>query len=151
MTSSNFTLEDTLGYRLNRATILLRLELRSRFAQLGHNIAAEEWAILNRLWEQDGQSQNELARLTIKDKTTISRLLANMERKNLIRREAGKKDSRVKEIYLSPTGKKLKGQLIPVAVALLKECTTAISDQDLKLSMRTLQQIEKNLLAMSNE
>ena len=151
MPTNNFKLEDTLGYCLNRATILLRLELRSRFAQLGHKISAEEWAILNRLWEQDGLSQNEIARLTIKDKTTASRLLANMEKKYLIHRKTGKQDSRIKEIWLSTKGRQLKSKLIPVVLELLKDVTDSISEEDINITKHTLQDIERKLLSMSKD
>jgi len=53
---TNFNLENTLGYLINRCAIWLKQELTHRFKQAGYDITPEEWAIRNRLWEQDDMS-----------------------------------------------------------------------------------------------
>src|SRR5215475_10504303 len=107
---TEFDLENTIGYLINRCSILLKSELTHRFNQAGYDVTPEEWVILNRLWEQDGMSQNELARTTLKDKTTIVRFLDQMSKKQLIIRKNSSEDARVKEIYLTPAAHTLKNK-----------------------------------------
>jgi len=148
--ATDFNLENTLGYWLNRCTILLKSELTRRFQQAGYDVTPEEWVILNRLWEQDGLSQNELAERTIKDKTTITRFLNQMEKKKLVTRKASAEDARFKNIYLTSNGQKLKTILIPIAQEMLGQAAVGIGKSDLQIILDSLKQIEANLLTIEN-
>jgi len=148
--NADFNLENTLGYLINRCAILLKQELTHRFNQAGYDITPEEWAILNRLWEQDGMSQNELAERTVKDKTTITRFLIQMEKKKLITRPASKIDGRSKNVFLTPNGQNLKPILINITKGLLADAGLGLSVQDLQTTFATLQTIENNLLSIEN-
>ncbi|EMJ95490.1 MarR family winged helix-turn-helix transcriptional regulator [Leptospira alstonii] len=140
-----FQIENTLGYRINRCGIVIKQELRRRFNKRGYSITPEEWIILNRLWETDGLTQNEISQKTIKDKTTVTRFLSKMEEDGLIRRKSSNQDRRVNHIQLSTKGKKLKDQLIPIAQELLEAATEKISPERLLVTIETLKQIELNL------
>lgn len=143
-----FNLENTLGYRINRCAILLKSELTHRFKQAGYDITPEEWAILNRLWEQDGMSQNELAERTVKDKTTITRFLNQMETKGLVTRRFSKEDGRSKNIYLTANAQKLKPILIEITQGMLSQVASGLSMQDIQITLNSLGKIENNLLNM---
>jgi DNA-binding MarR family transcriptional regulator len=146
----NFELENTLGYLINRCAISLKSELTLRFKQAGYDVTPEEWAILNRLWEQDGMSQNELAERTIKDKTTITRFLNQMERKGLVTRKPSQEDARFKNVYLTPNAQKLKPILIEITQGMLSGAAAGLSAQDIQTTLETLRRIENNLLNMES-
>jgi DNA-binding MarR family transcriptional regulator len=145
-----FNIENTLGYWINRCAILLKNELTHRFKQAGHDVTPEEWVILNRLWEQDGLSQNELADRTIKDKTTVTRFLNNMEAKGLVIRKPNKEDGRFKKIHLTSTAQKLRPVLIKIAQGMLTEVSSNLSEANLHEVLTLLEKIEKNLLAIES-
>ncbi|WP_418792586.1 MarR family transcriptional regulator [Phosphitispora sp. TUW77] len=44
-------------------------------------MTSKQWAVLNRLWVQDGISPKELAELTSKDRPTTVRILSKLENK----------------------------------------------------------------------
>jgi DNA-binding MarR family transcriptional regulator len=144
--TTDFNLENTLGYLINRCAIMLKHELTRRFQEAGHEITPEEWAILNRLWEQDGMSQNELAERTVKDKTTITRFLSQMEKKGLIARHSSHTDGRAKNVHLTPKGQQLKPILINIAKCLLSEAATDLPNDDLQVTFGTLRKMESNLV-----
>jgi DNA-binding MarR family transcriptional regulator len=146
----NFELENTLGYLINRCAISLKSELTLRFKQAGYDVTPEEWAILNRLWEQDGMSQNELAERTIKDKTTITRFLNQMEMKGLVTRKPSQEDGRFKNVYLTPNAQKLKPILIEITQGMLSGAAAGLSAQDIQTTLETLRRIENNLLNMES-
>jgi DNA-binding MarR family transcriptional regulator len=143
---TEFNLENTLGYLINRCAIMLKNQLTHRFNQAGYEITPEEWAILNRLWEQDGMSQNELAERTIKDKTTITRFLHQMENKGLTVRRSSQTDGRAKNVYLTSKGQQLKPILIQITKGLLNEVATDLSDNDLQITFSTLRKMENSLV-----
>jgi len=148
--ATEFILEDTLGYWINRCTILLRSELTRRFQRAGHDVTPEEWVILNRLWEQNGLSQNELAERTIKDKTTITRFLNQMEKKGLVTRKSRREDARFKNIFLTAKAQELKTTLIPIAQQMLGQVAAGVSQNELKIVLGFLKQVEANLLNIEN-
>jgi len=135
---------------INRCAILLKQELTHRFKQAGYDITPEEWAILNRLWAKDGMSQNDLAERTVKDKTTITRFLVQMEKKGLIKRNSSKTDGRAKNVHITSKGQQLKPVLISIAMGLLAKAGTGISQQDFQITFNSLETIEKNLLSIEN-
>ncbi|EQA53246.1 winged helix DNA-binding domain protein [Leptospira kmetyi serovar Malaysia str. Bejo-Iso9] len=134
-----------MGYRVNRCGIAMRQDLRRRFNEQGHSITPEEWIILNRLWENDGLTQNEISQKTIKDKTTVTRFLSKMEEDGLIQRKSSKEDKRVNHVHLTAKGKKLKELLIPIAKELMSNAAEGISHEHLRITLETLKQIETNL------
>lgn len=123
----------------------MRQDLRRRFNEQGHSITPEEWIILNRLWENDGLTQNEISQKTIKDKTTVTRFLSKMEEDGLIQRKSSKEDKRVNHVHLTAKGKKLKELLIPIAKELMSNAAEGISHEHLRITLETLKQIETNL------
>ena len=141
-----FNLDTSIGYLLNRCTILLRIEVAKQFKAHGHDITPEEWVVLNRLWQKDGQSQNMVARSTIKDKTTVVRLIDRMQKKGLVVRRSSAEDGRVREIYLTQNGKLLKGKLIPIAKQVLEQGVAGIEAPDLETTLLVLGKFEQNLL-----
>jgi DNA-binding MarR family transcriptional regulator len=141
-----FNLENTFGYRINRCSILMRQELRSRFSAAGHDITPEKWVILSRLWEKEGLTQNELSQKTIKDKTTITRFLVEMERDGLISRKPAPQDRRNNLIHLTPAARKLKAVLIPIVVELMRDAAVSIPPQAMATTIEVLGLIERNLL-----
>jgi len=143
-----FDLENTVGYLVNRCAILLKNELTHRFNQAGYDITPEEWVILNRLWEQDGMSQNELAERTIKDKTTITRFLNQMEAKGLVTRRSSQVDGRYKNIYLTTSGRESKPDLIKIAHEMLFEAAIGLSNEDIQTTLNSLKRIENNVLSI---
>ena len=144
--TTEFNLENTLGYLINRCAIMLKNDLTRRFHQAGYEITPEEWAILNRLWERDGMSQNELAERTVKDKTTITRFLNQMENKGLIKRHSSQTDGRSKNVQLTAEGQQLEPVLIQIAMGLLTEAATGLSATDIQITFSTLEKLENNLV-----
>lgn len=141
----NFLIENTLGYKINRAAIVMKLELQERFRAAGFKITPEEWVILNRLWESDGMNQNEISQKTLKDKTTVTRFLNDMESDGLIKRVVAKSDRRNRLIFLTDRGKKLKEKLVQIAKSLLVDSCMGANKEDIAVTMGILARIEQNL------
>ena len=97
----------SLEHNAVRLGHLMRQEMQACIADL--NITPEQWQALiylNSYDAEDGLTQNELAELTLKDKTTISRLVDNMERHELLTRTEGL-DRRSYRLHLSGRGRQL--------------------------------------------
>jgi DNA-binding MarR family transcriptional regulator len=142
---TKFSLDDSYGYLINLAAQHLKYELHQTFQAKGYDITPEQWAVLNRLWEEDGLSQVELAERTFKDKPGTTRILNLLEKKGVVVRRSDENDRRVLRVFLTKTGKDLKDKLIPCAQEVLTKSGRNLSNEDVAKFKRTLNQILSNL------
>jgi DNA-binding MarR family transcriptional regulator len=142
---TDFNLNDSYGYLINLAAQRLKYELHQTFQANGYDINPEQWAVLNRLWEQDGLSQVELAERTFKDKPGTTRILSLLEKKGVVFRRRDTEDGRVMHVFLTKEGNDLKEKLIPCAEAVLAKSGHDLTKEDVTQFKRTLKKILDNL------
>lgn len=140
-----FSLDHSIGFVTNRTAVRLQGELEKAFAAHGYEITAPQWMVLNRLWEEDGLSQNEIANRTFKDKTNITRILALLARHQLIVRERSETDHRVLHIHLTAAGKALCEQLVPLANEVLVRAQQGMEAEQVRTLIGLLKQVYDNL------
>jgi len=146
-----FDFERIIIFWINRLSSLTRKELQKRFAAHGENVTPEEWTLLMQLWKRDDQSPGELADSTIRDRTTMTRLLDGMLRKELICREPSAKDRRKIRVWLSPLGKQMEDRLVPIGRGLIVDALAGIPEADVETAIRTLRKMQDNLLGSEEE
>jgi DNA-binding MarR family transcriptional regulator len=141
-----FDFERAIAFWINRVGFLIRKELRRRFLEKDLDITPEEWAVLMQLWQRDGQASGELADKTIRDRTTVTRLLDGMVRKGLVQREPDNADRRLVRIHLSRNGQRLEHDLVPIAQELIRDMVVGIPESDVETAIGTLRRMQENLL-----
>ena len=114
------------------------------FRQNGLDITPEQWTVLLYLWEKDGVAQQELCNATFKDKPSMTRLIDNMERQQLVVRMSDRKDRRTNKIHLTATGKNLEEKARFIANKTLKEALHGLTLEELKVSQEVLRKIFHN-------
>jgi DNA-binding MarR family transcriptional regulator len=142
---SDFKLDDSYGYLINLAAQRLKYELHQVFQARGYDITPEQWAVLNRLWEQDGLSQVELAERTFKDKPGTTRILNLLEQKGIVLRRRDAEDGRVMHVFLTKAGKDLKEKLIPCAEEVLVKSGQNLTKEEVLQFKQILRKILANL------
>ena len=140
------TPEKQIQHWVNRFSFVLRRDLQDRFRQNGIKMGAEEWAVLLLLWQEDGQTPGALAQRSVKDQTTLTRLLDGMVRKGLVNRTPDAKDRRRVRVNLTAKGQGMQATLVPLAAGLIEQSQRGISTDDLQTTRRVLQQMTDNLL-----
>lgn len=151
MIPAGLKIDKALGFVVNRTAYILYKRLAARFGKRHVEVTPAEWALLNRLWERDGQHPGELAESTIRDRTTTTRILDSMEKKGLIVRKLDRQDRRLMLVSMTSKGRKLETVLPPIAQEVLQEATAGISQRDLEVTFRTLRRIQDNLVAEESE
>jgi DNA-binding MarR family transcriptional regulator len=137
---NSFKFEDSVGFFVNRAAIRLKNELWKAFKSSGFDITPEQWAVLNCLWEKDGQTQTEIADRIIKDKTNLTRMLDVMEREGLVERRPHETDRRSYRISLTTKGKGLKRKLVPIAARINEASVRGLSKNE-RATLRLLMNV----------
>ncbi len=93
-------LNDALGFNIYRVALLFRKELIHALA--AYQMTPEQWQVMRALWSTTERlNQNDVAHLTLKDKHSVSRMLARLERDGWIVRQPDPSDARVS--LIAPT------------------------------------------------
>lgn len=140
-----YNFNDSIGFIIVKAGRLIENRLRLNFEKANIKITPQQWSVLTHLWNTDGISQQNLADAFSKDKTSMTRLLNNMEKNELIIRKQDVIDKRNKKIFLTNYSKLLKKDTIKIAEKTLMETLVGIETKDLKLGKKVLKLINKNL------
>lgn len=128
-----------------KATVAISRRLLKNFREAGIEVTIEQWSILYQLWKQDGISQQQLSDATFRDKPSITRLVDNMEKNNLVKRVGDKSDRRIKLVRLTKDGKKLEEESMAVANKTLNEALCGVSKSNIETAREVLQVVYDNL------
>jgi DNA-binding MarR family transcriptional regulator len=75
-----------------------------------------EWRVLASLQENDGQTINHLAHQTVTERTYLSKIIAGMAQRKLVRRAPDDKDKRTVRIFLTDNGRTQFTALRPIVL-----------------------------------
>jgi DNA-binding MarR family transcriptional regulator len=140
-----YNFSDSFGFILVKTGRLIENKLKTNFEKEKIEITPQQWSVLTYLWNDDGIPQQKIADSFSKDKTSMTRLLNNMEKNDLIRREVDLGDKRSKRIFLTNKSKSIKSDSIKIAEKTLIDALEGIDHSQLKLSKKVLKKINQNL------
>lgn len=132
---------DSLGFLTWKVSRLCTNDLAARFSEAGIEVTVEQWRALIPLYKVDGLTQGNLCELLSQEKTGVSRLVAALEKRGLVKRECCEDDRRVKHIYITDGGRDLVDASVELAVASREEQVEHIDPDDLEVCRRVLWQI----------
>ena len=136
--------ENSIGPWLGKTVKVLEYYLQERFNNHNLDLTKEQMIVLKRLHDNDGLSQNELAFLTLRNKSSLTRLLSKMERKQYIFRKQCKEDKRINHVFLAETGKKVFQKSKPAIREMIDTMEQNISDSEKQQIIKTLKKIQQN-------
>ena len=122
-----------------------------KFVQNSHNsgldISMDQWIVLGPIWDNDGVSHKEISEYCLKDKTSVTKIIDTLEKKNLVVRVSDQLDHRVKRVVLSNKGKELFLQAIPIMELTRDQLREGITEQDIESLRSVLTKIYNNLVS----
>lgn len=133
--------DSSIAYLVGRTSRAMIKRLGKKFSDGHFDVSYEQWSILVHLYRKDGQTQQELARLAIKDKAAVTRLINVLEKKNMVVRVPDRYDKRSRLVYLTHKAKDFKPHLIELVKELLKEAEQGISQDEMTQCRQTLNKI----------
>ena len=126
------------------ATAIAR-RMQKNFRNSGVEITTEQWSILYHLWKEDGINQQQLCERTFRDKPSITRLIDNLVKLDLVARKSNKDDKRVNFIFLTAAGKALQDQTVEIANQTMDEALINITKVEIETVKNVLQKVYDNL------
>jgi DNA-binding MarR family transcriptional regulator len=137
-------LEKSLGPWIGKTSKIVDYYLHEAFQQHGLDVSKEQMIVLKKLHHEDGLNQNELAHLTWRDKSSLARLLAKMERKGYITRKQHNLDKRVNLVYLTESGREVFQNTRPIIQKVIDIMQKDINKADIKRMIEILKRIQYN-------
>ncbi|OZB96055.1 hypothetical protein CJP46_09015 [Paenibacillus sp. XY044] len=139
----------TIGFRYGN----MSRRMSSIFAGLlkPYGITPEQWTVLYQVHLQEGINQKELALRSGKDQPSITRILDVLDKKELIQRKPDPADRRAYLIFATPAVQELMKETIPMELKLNDELIAGVTDEQLEILSRIMDQINKNIDRISME
>jgi DNA-binding MarR family transcriptional regulator len=103
------------------------------------------WRILALLQENNGISITQLSQESLIERTLLSRILSDLERKGYVRKAPDKRDKRYTAVYLEPRGYQAFEEILPIARRQIERAVAGLSAKDLEKLQEILRHITDNL------
>jgi DNA-binding MarR family transcriptional regulator len=145
MPNNQFKKGELYSFITGKAVTAIARNLQKKFNGAGMGVTIEQWSVLYHLWKEDGKSQQELCNATFRDKPSITRLVDNLEKLQLVKRVASGDDRRINLIYLTKQAQKLQEETMALAEATLNEALEGVPADKIEVCKEVLQIVYDNL------
>lgn len=140
-------LDKTLAPWLGKTMKMIDNHIQDMFHELNVSLTKTQWVLLKKLHEKDGVPQQELAYLTGRDKTSLTRLINTMEKKGLVARIPSKTDKRINHIFLTKKGIQLYDETLPIIENFVESLQENISEEEIQSTIKVIQKVQENLMS----
>jgi DNA-binding MarR family transcriptional regulator len=141
--ADDFNTGNSVGYLVKQAHNLLRPRLEAAFEE--DEITFSQWCALVCLRDRVARNSAELSRALNYDSGSLTRLIDNLEERDLLRRKRHATDRRVQELALTASGRAMAHALAPRVMGLLNESLTGFSRRDADHLLALLRRFVTNL------
>ncbi|MFC2176364.1 MarR family winged helix-turn-helix transcriptional regulator [Bacteroidota bacterium] len=126
------------------------LFIASQLSEKGINLTRQQVILMKILFHDGPLPQNDLAFLTDRDKTSLTRLLSTMEKKNLVARITSPEDKRVNVVHLTKNGEKVLNETAPVLLNVIMKMQEGISQKEQDTVIGVMKTIQDNIEKQCN-
>ena len=133
------------GVYVNILNCKLKKHLAEVFKKNGVNLTAEQYLVMDTLWNEGTLTQQAIAFIIQKDKNSVTQFIDNLEKKGLVTRSVSKEDRRVNNIVVTPEGMALKDSTKQLAIETMEKALEGISEQDVLTFVDVLKKVCANI------
>lgn len=141
----SFHLRDSVGYLVKRSQRLMQERIEGLFEQQGFTL--QQWAVLMYVRDRLAVNVGDICRDLYYDSGAMTRLVDQLEARNLVERRRSAEDRRVVELSLTAAGAEMLDELIPTACDALNTALDGFSRAEVK----TLQSMLRRLIGRLEE
>jgi DNA-binding MarR family transcriptional regulator len=139
------SIEDNIIYLIGEIARLSHKRVTAIFTENNYDVTVEQFGVLALLWYQEGINQQSVANGLNRDKTTITRIVENMIKKNLIVKIPDQLDKRNKLIFLTEKGRSLQKDMIGSTGKVYMDAINNLSEKEIRTVTTVLQKMKTNL------
>ena len=134
-------IEESLGCITNHAAMAARHFLTRQLELNGIDMTIEQFKVMVFLWKEGPSTQQTIADFIGKDKTSITRLIAGLEKRSLIQRATACQDKRCNHVTLTAQGIALEKPTMDVLAKATQHIHQGIDPDELAITLRVLKQM----------
>ena len=134
-----------VGVLVNILNCKLKKHMAATFKANGINLTAEQFLVMDTLWNQGEMTQQTIAYIIQKDKNSVTQFIDNLEKKGLVQRSVDAADRRVNNIQLSKEGEAMKENTKAVAIEAINRILDGISVEELQTFVQVLNRACDNI------
>ena len=143
-------LEAFLPYRLNVLASLVSQALSRVYAER-YGIGVPEWRVLVTLGEHRTMTAKAIGAHSHMHKTKVSRAVALLERRKRVGRRANRDDKREALLSLTPAGRAMYDELVPIALDFTRRLVATLDASDHRAFERTVTALIKRSTELAAE
>ncbi len=132
-------------FKLDATLKKIRNYWQKSFDALKKDITVDQWLLIENLYKHKRITHNELARLTSKDITTVSRIIELLVKKELVERQGSTDDRRKVFVQLTPAGVNKYKDVRPLVLEMRKTGWKNLTEADYSELTRILDVIYGNI------
>lgn len=137
--------EESLGCLTNLSAMAARNYLTRQLALHGIDMTIEQFKVMVVLWKEGESTQQTIADFVGKDKASVTRLIAGLEKRSLIGRATDTSDKRCNLVTLTPQGISLEKPTMEVLDKANRYLHRGIDPDELAITLRVLKQMCQTL------
>lgn len=138
-------LEKQAAVFVNILNSRLKKQLGEVFKMNHINLTAEQFLVMDALWNEGTMTQQEIAYLIQKDKNSVTQFVDNLEKKGLVTRSIDRKDRRVNNIVVTEQGMLMKDSTKEIAINAMTRFLSGVSESDLQVFVSVLKRVCSNI------
>ncbi len=139
-------IDDSVMPYIGKAMKFADMRICSEMTEQGYKLSRTQIVMLKVLHQQGALPQNDLAFLTERDKTSLTRLINTMEKKNLVARIPNPDDKRINMVHLTTNGEKLFAEVRPIMKRIISEMQQGLSESDISTVKKAMEIIQDNCI-----
>lgn len=139
-----YALDSSIGYITQILTQQMADRLIRKMRKKGVEMDIDEWIALVHIHHFEKQNQNQLVKATNRNKTAVTRLVNELERKGWVRRVEDKNDRRNNHIMLTVEGNDVYEKAVVLAEDTTEDALNNISADEYKTWREITQKILDN-------
>ena len=136
-----YELEKSIGFKINQTAN--KINNKFNIVLQKYDIAPEQRATLEIIKYEKDVNQTKIANILAKDKTTISRTLASLEKKGFILKKQINK--RTNLIELTPQGEKILEESVLIVKEFRKKVSSNLDENEIKKIVELLEKVAFNM------
>ena len=138
-------LEKQLFLFLNIVHNSMKQLMSDSFRKGGFKLSPEQFLVMDTLWDEGVLTQQQIADITMRDKNSIVKLIDGLESRKLVKRISNPEDRRQNLIKVTHYSMKIRDDVETIAYESVYKIIGEISRDDLKLFVRVLAAMERNM------
>ena len=129
----------------------LKKHLGEVFKKNGINLTAEQFLVMDTLWNQGALTQQNIAYIIQKDKNSVTQFIDNLEKKGLVVRSVDRGDRRVNNIVVTEKGLSMRDSTKEIAINAMNDILSGVSEADLNTFISVLRKANETIQELGKE